>query len=209
MTEVKPTPSETEFEDHFRLMVENNHDILTIRNADGRVRYMSPSIHRVLGYTQEEMVGSVGFELLHPEDRPAVESAFAEFWKTPGARDSIQYRARHANGTWVSLEVAAYNLLDHPDVRGVVLTGRDISERKGQEAAKDQLIEELKQTLAGMNTLSGVLPICSSCKKVQNDGGNWQQIEVYIRDRAPVEFSHGMCPECARLWFPDQFGEVT
>src|SRR5215472_2257479 len=172
MTDVTPTPSETEFEDHFRLVVENNHDILTIRNADGRIRYMSPSVHRVLGYTQEEMVGSIGFELIHPEDRPAVETAFEEFWKTPGARDSIQYRARHANGTWVSLEVVAYNLLDHPEVRGVVLSGRDISERRGQEAAKDQLIEELKQTLAGMNTLSGVLPICSSCKKVQNEGGN-------------------------------------
>lgn len=196
-------PNDAELDDHFRLMVENSHDILTIRNADGRIRYMSPSIHRVLGYKHEEMVGSIGFELVHPEDRPAVESAFTEFWKTPGARDSIQYRARHANGTWVSLEVVAYNLLDHPDIRGVVLNGRDISRRKQDEAGKDQLINELQQTLAGMNTLSGVLPICSSCKKIQNETGNWQQIEVYIRDRAPVEFSHGMCPECARLWFPD------
>jgi PAS domain S-box-containing protein len=203
MNEGRPTRQEAETEDHFRMVVENNHDILTIRNADGRIRYMSPSVHRVLGYTQEEMIGSVGFELVHPEDRPTVESAFLEFWKTPGARDSIQYRARHANGTWVSLEVVAYNLLDHPDIRGVVLNGRDISRRKQDEVGKDQLINELQQTLAGMNTLSGVLPICSSCKKIQNETGNWQQIEVYIRDRAPVEFSHGMCPECARLWFPD------
>ena len=193
-------------EEHFRLLVENSDDILTIREADGRIRYMSPSIHRILGYKQEEMIGSIGFELLHPEDRPAVESAFAEFWKTPGVRDSIQYRARHANGSWVTFEVVAHNLLDDPSVRGVVLNGRDISERKSAEAGKDQLIAELQQTLVGLHTLTGVLPICASCKKIKDESGNWQQIEVYIRDRTQVEFSHGMCPECARLWFPDQAG---
>jgi PAS domain S-box-containing protein len=190
-------------EEQFRLMVENSHDILTIRDAEGRIRYASPSVHRVLGYKQEEMIGSAHFDLIHPEDRSNVMTALTEFVKTPGARGSIEYRARHANGSWVSLEVVAYNLLDHPVIRGVVINGRDISQRKNEEAGKDQLISELKQTLAGLNTLTGVLPICASCKKIQNEGGNWQQIEVYIRDRAQVEFSHGMCPECARLWFPD------
>jgi PAS domain S-box-containing protein len=199
MAEEKPTFGD----EQMRLLVENSEDILTIREADGRIRYMSPAIHRVLGYKQEDLIGSTGLELLHPEDRQAVESAFAQFWKTPGARDSIQYRARHANGSWVSLEVVAFNMLDDPAVRGVVLNGRDISERKNEEAGKDQLIADLQQTLAAKHTLTGVLPICASCKKVQNESGNWQQIEIYLRERAPVEFSHGMCPECARLWFPD------
>jgi len=52
-------------------MVENSHDIMTIRNADGKVRYMSPSVNRVLGYTQEQLVGSIGLELVHPEDPPS------------------------------------------------------------------------------------------------------------------------------------------
>jgi len=188
--------------DQFRQMVENSHDILTIRDADGRVRYISPSIHSVLGYKQEEIIGSTGFELLHPEDRSAVENARSEFWKNPGARGSIQYRAKHANGTWVSLEVVAYNLLDHPAVRGVVINGRDISQRKQEEAGKDQMIAELQQTLANVKTLTGVLPICASCKKIQ-EAGNWQQIEAYIRDRSQVEFSHTMCPECTELWYPE------
>jgi len=188
--------------DQFRQMVENSHDILTIRDADGRVRYVSPAIHSVLGYKQEEIIGSTGFELLHPEDRSAVESAQSKFWNNPGARGSIQYRAKHANGTWVSLEVVAYNLLDHPAVRGVVINGRDISQRKQEEAGKDQMIAELQQTLANVKTLTGVLPICASCKKIQ-EAGNWQQIEAYIRDRSQVEFSHTMCPECTELWYPE------
>lgn len=187
-----------------RHVVENSDDIVTIRDADGRIRYTNPSFHRVLGYKQEEMIGETGFDLIHPEDRQSVLTALDEFVKAPGARDSIQYRARHANGSWVSLEVVAYNLLDHPVIQGVLISGRDISSRKRHEAVKDRLIWELQQALAGVNTLSGVLPICASCKKIQNEGGDWQQIELYIRERAQVEFSHGICPECTRLWFPEQ-----
>lgn len=200
MSEGRPNLSET----LSRLVVEHSDDIITIRDAERRIRYTSPSFHRVMGYAPEEMVGSTGFELLHPEDRPMVENAMTEFWKTPGARDSMQYRARHANGSWVSIEVVAYNLLDHPVIQGVLISGRDISDRKRDEAVKDQLIWELKQALAGVNTLAGVLPICASCKKIQKEGGDWQQIELYLREHAPVEFSHGMCPECTILWFPEQ-----
>lgn len=187
-----------------RLMVEHSDDIVTIRDADGRIRYTNPSFQRVMGYKQEEMIGETGFDLIHPEDRANVLSALDEFVKAPGARDSIQYRARHANGSWVSLEVVAYNLLDHPVIQGVLISGRDISNRKRDEAVKEQLIGELKQALAGANTLAGMLPICASCKKIQNEEGNWQQIELYLRERAPVEFSHGICPECSILWFPEQ-----
>ena len=72
-----------ELNDHFRQMVENSHDILCIRDADTRVRYASPSFQHVMGYKQEEIIGSTGFDLIHPEDRSAVESAVTEFWKTP------------------------------------------------------------------------------------------------------------------------------
>ena len=203
-----PQENETllEHEEQFRFLVENSHDILTIREADGRIRYTSPAVHRVLGYRQEEMIGSIGFELLHPDDRPAVEAAFEEFWKNPGARDSIQYRARHANGTWVSLEVVACNLLHDPVVRGVVLNGRDVSQRQKAEDGKDRRIAELQQAGADVKELSGVLPICASCKKIQ-EGDRWQQIEAYIRERSRVEFSHTMCPECSKLWFPDHAKE--
>ena len=209
MTEGRPKPNDAELDDYFRLMVENSGDILTIRGADGRIRYTNPSVYRILGYKQEEMIGATGFELLHPEDRSAVERAFAEFWKTPGARDSIQYRARHANGSWVSLEVVAHNLLDDPKIRGVILSDRDVSKRQEEDSEKNQLIDDLQRALAQARVLKGVLPICSSCKKIRNERGEWQQIEIYLRERTSVEFSHGMCPECAHLWFPDQFEEAT
>ena len=125
-------------EDQFRLMVETSDDIFTVRDADARIRYTNPSFLRVMGYTQEQMIGETGFELLHPEDRSKVLTALEVFIKTPGARDSIEYRARHANGSWVTLEVVAYNLLEDPLVRGLVISGRDISQRKRDEPTGDR-----------------------------------------------------------------------
>jgi len=197
------TETKHEQEEPFRMLVENSNDILTIREADGRVRYTNPTFYRVLGYKKEEIVGSTCFELIHPEDRQMVLGALDELVKTPGARDSVQCRARHADGFWMTFEIVASNLLDHPEVRGVVVNGRHIGDRQKREAGKDQLIAELKETLSGLNTLSGILRICASCKKIQEENGDWQQMEIYIRDRAQVEFSHGVCPQCVGLWFPE------
>ncbi len=188
---------------HFRLMVENSHDVLCIRGADGKVRYASPSIERVMGYKQEEVIGGTGLELVHPEDRANVENAMHAFWKRPGARDSIQYRARHANGSWVSLEVVAYNLLDDPEVQGVLLNGRDISDRKREEAVLEEAILGLQEAAAIGNPLSGMLLVCASCKNIKNEKGIWERIEEFIRSRTQVEFSHGICPECAKYWYGD------
>lgn len=195
-----PTDDVRELQDSYRILVENSDDILTIRDADGRIRYTNPSFHRILGYEQKEVVGSTCFDLLHPEDREHTLSSLNELMKRPGGRGSVQCRARHATGSWLVFEIVAYNLLDHPEVRGIVVNGREISERQQREAEKDPLMEEPKESHDGWNMLSGLLCICASCKKIQEESGSWRQIEAYIRERAQVEFSHGLCPECVKLW---------
>ncbi len=67
-----------------------------------------------------------------------------------------------------------------------------------RQLEKDRLIVELREALAQVKRLSGLLPICSSCKKVRDDAGYWQQVEVYVRDRSEAEFTHGICPECVK-----------
>lgn len=59
-------------------------------------------------------------------------------------------------------------------------------------------IEELKAALANVKLLSGLLPICASCKKIRDDKGYWNQIESYIKEHSEAEFSHGICPDCAK-----------
>ena len=79
-------------------------------------------------------------------------------------------------------------------------------ERYGQES--DQLIIELQDALAHINTLTGLLPTCSSCKKIKDADGSWTQMEVYIQNHSEAKFSHGLCPACTRKLYPDICDEL-
>jgi PAS domain S-box-containing protein len=79
----------------------------------------------------------------------------------------------------------------------------DITERKEAEKERERLIDELQAALAEVKALSGLLPICASCKSIRDDQGYWQQIEAYIGDHSEAEFSHSVCPKCARKLYPE------
>jgi sigma-B regulation protein RsbU (phosphoserine phosphatase) len=68
---------------------------------------------------------------------------------------------------------------------------------------QEKLAEELRKALSQVKVLSGLLPICASCKKIRNDKGYWEQMEMYIRDHSEAEFSHSICPECAEKLYPE------
>ena len=86
---------------------------------------------------------------------------------------------------------------------GAIESMRDITATKQAEQERDKLIAELQKALAKVRTLSGMLPICASCKRIRDDTGYWNQIESYIRDHSEADFSHGICPECAQKLYPD------
>lgn len=80
-------------------------------------------------------------------------------------------------------------------------------ERKKMEVERKQLVQQLQAALAQVKQLSGLLPICASCKKIRDDKGSWHQIETYIHSHSEAEFSHGICEECARKLYPDYYKE--
>ncbi|MFZ2631520.1 MAG: hypothetical protein WA081_09760 [Desulfosalsimonadaceae bacterium] len=80
---------------------------------------------------------------------------------------------------------------------------RDIEKRKLTEKEKERLIAELQKALGEVKTLSGLIPICAHCKKVRDDKGYWNQIESYIHERSDADFSHSICPACAKILYPD------
>ena len=80
----------------------------------------------------------------------------------------------------------------------------DITERKTGEADREKLILEIKEAISKVKQLSGFIPICASCKKIRDDKGYWEQVEVYIRDHSEAEFSHGICPDCMKKLYPDE-----
>jgi ribosomal protein L17 len=73
---------------------------------------------------------------------------------------------------------------------------RDITKRKQAEKEQERLIDELKKAILEVKTLSGLPPICTSCKRIRDDEGYWNQIESYICQHSNVDFTHGLCPKC-------------
>jgi len=79
----------------------------------------------------------------------------------------------------------------------------EITERKRVEEEREKLVRELQEALAKVKQLSGLLPICASCKKIKDDKGYWNQIEAYISEKSEAEFTHGLCPDCAKKYYDD------
>ncbi len=75
------------------------------------------------------------------------------------------------------------------------------------ERERDRLITQLQQALETIKTLSGMLPICASCKKIRNDTGYWEEVESYVKRHSDAEFTHGICPVCARKLYGDLYDE--
>ena len=79
----------------------------------------------------------------------------------------------------------------------------DITDRIHSENEREKLIKELQDALTEIKTLRGILPLCSFCKKIRNDTGYWEQVDVYIHEHTEADISHGICPECMKEHYPE------
>jgi diguanylate cyclase (GGDEF)-like protein/PAS domain S-box-containing protein len=122
-----------ESEARFRALVQYSFDIITIHDEAGVTIYESPAASRVLGYPPGSLIGKTPFETIHPKDVARARNAFEALRKGDTSLSPIVLRFRHADGSWIHVEALGNNLLEHPGIRGIVLTSRDITERKRAE----------------------------------------------------------------------------
>jgi two-component system cell cycle sensor histidine kinase/response regulator CckA len=139
-------------EDYFRSIIENASDIIAIVGRDGHIRYGSPSVERVLGYTRKALAGIDSLDLIHPDDAAVTVAFLACQLADPAAVQTIELRARHQDGTWRSFEVVATNLVEQGRTTAVVINARDITERKLLEA---QLVQANR--LGGLGRLAATV----------------------------------------------------
>lgn len=125
----------TKSEAKLQKVLRNSPDIISILESDGRVRYHSAALERVLGYKPETRTGKVHGELIHPDDLLTWQAYFCKLLEHPGIGKPIEYRVRHADGYWVYLEAVGNSLLFDSNVRGIVMSSREIGERKQAELA--------------------------------------------------------------------------
>ncbi len=125
------TKNETKLE----ILLRNSPDLISILESDGRVRYHSAAMERILGYKPEARIGKVHGELIHPDDFLAWQEYFGWLLEHPGVAKPIEYRKRHADGFWIYIEAVGNSLLQDSHVHAIVLSSREIGERKQAEIA--------------------------------------------------------------------------
>jgi PAS domain S-box-containing protein len=192
-------------EERFRTVADFAYDLEIWRGPEGNFLYVSPSALRITGYGAEELMAdpALALAMVHPEDRGRLGARFFERPDQGDGAHEHEYRLLRRDGQELWVHHVSQPVVDGRGVfQGRRISVRDISRRKAMEQERDRLIEELRHALAQVKALSGLLPICASCKKIRDDQGYWQHLECYIQEHSQAEFTHGICPECMERLYP-------
>ena len=130
-----------------RKLVEESSDIATVIDSGGEITYVSPAVRHTLGYEPEELVGEVGYEYQHPDDRQAVADAIETLLTESVDKQVIETRFRRADGSWCWIEATLQDRVADPAIEGILVNSREISQRKQQETRYHELAKEYKTLL--------------------------------------------------------------
>jgi PAS domain S-box-containing protein len=155
-------------------------------DPDFKLTFMNRAADKILGGGAEQSVGKTFWDQFPGMD-PGVEELLRRVMveRVAGSCETY-YQPR---GRWFGVNV-------YPFRNGISVLFNDISDRKNAQSERERLIGELQDALANIRTLRGLIPICAWCKRIRNDRGYWEQLELYLRDHSDAEFTHGMCPAC-------------
>ncbi|HUJ11752.1 MAG TPA: PAS domain S-box protein [Verrucomicrobiae bacterium] len=134
-----------EKEERYRSLVENVSDVISIIDSKGVIVYENPAIKRTFGYQPDELVGRNIFDFIHPEDVVGLKSIFLKCIETHRCNHSAEYRFRHKDGSWRTIESVGTNLLELKGVQGVLVTSREITERQEMQTILRDSEQRLKE----------------------------------------------------------------
>ena len=191
----------------YRMIADFTHNWETWIGPGGEIEYVSPSCERITGYTIDDFKKNPDL-ILEIMDSPS-SGEIEEFKSHNHDQHNSKVMefpiiTKSGEKRWIQhFCQAVYS----PDGKYMGRRGSniDITEKKEADEAREKLIGELEEALNNITTLKGLLPICCSCKKIRNDEGYWHQIESYIEEKSDLEFTHGICPECAKEKYPDTY----
>ncbi len=187
-----------------KLIIDSSPIIVFYKDKEGRLLRVNKTFSEALKMPEEDFVGKTVFDLYSSEIAQGMTDDDHEVLKSGHPKLNIIERYESASGIrWVQTDKVP--IFDKNGIPvGLIGFTQDITERKAAEEEREKLIFELKEAFSKIKQLSGMLPICSSCKKIRNDKGYWTHIEAYIRDHSEAEFTHGICPECFKKLYPDE-----
>ena len=182
-----------------------------ILNEPIGIQFLNTMVLPITGFTESELkLGEVcSIEpLIVQEDKSEVVAIVKQALADDKPFD-LEYRIRHKDGGIKYVRehgrpIKSFSK-EHVYIDGIIF---DDTERKRLEEEKGNLIIDLQNALSEVKKLSGFLPICSTCKKIRDDKGYWNEVERYIGQHSEAEFSHSICPDCMRKLYPEYADEV-
>ena len=169
----------------------------------GIYTYCSEKVYDILGYSPDEIIGKSVFETLSSRNANNIKTIFQQYVDAKAPIEDIESWHFHKKNGSVCLLFNGVPIFDDQDrLEGFRGVAKDITVQKRAEEEREKLITELEGALSKIKTLSGMIPICSSCKKIRDDKGYWNRLEAYIETHSDAEFSHGICPDCLKTLYP-------
>ena len=191
-----------ESEETLRSMINSTNEALLLTDTEGTILVANEVLAQKLGKSLWELTGTSQYDYFPPH---VAQYRKEQYDKVVSTRRPVHFEDEREGR---SFGIFAYPVFgDDGEVSKIAIFAQDITKRKQEQEEREKLISELRDALSKIKTLSGFLPICSSCKKIRNDKGYWEQIEVYIRENSDAEFSHSICPECAARLYPELFSK--
>lgn len=177
----------------FQAIFEHSPLAIMFTDADGVITTCNDNASQLFGAPKSKLIG-FSFKSIRDEMmRAAVAKALS------GQKSRYEGEYLTVTGNVYTNMRANFSPAFNSDgtVSGVIGVFEDITERRNAEKDTERLVRELQDALSKVKKLSGILPICASCKRIRDDKGSWNEIESYLRDNFDIAFSHGICPECA------------
>jgi PAS domain S-box-containing protein len=195
-------------ETRYRRLFETAQDGILILDADtGQIIDVNPFLTKMLGYSHKDFIGRKLWEIGAFEDIEASKVDFLELQSKGYVRyEDLPLETRDKRHIDVEFVSNSYPVNHN---RVIQCNIRDITFRKQVEEERRKLIHDLQDALAKIRRLRGLLPICSSCKKIRDDKGYWNQLETYILEHSEAEFTHGLCPDCMKNLYGVSVDEDT
>ena len=171
---------------------------IVITDQKGRILWANKAFEQLTGYSVSEVIGLTPRLLKSGREQP---SFYQDMWDTITAGkvwsgDLINKRkdgSLYHESMMIAPLAGSIGAPTH-----YIAIKQDVSERVNAAQEREQLIGQLKQALSEVKTLTGLLPICATCKKIRDDSGYWSQVEVFIKEHSNATFTHGICPACAK-----------
>jgi len=156
---------------------------------------------RTLGYSKDEVVGKTNGEIglfVNTDQQKQIATTLKEYGRIHEVE--IQVKAKDSA---ILDGLFSGEIIESQGKKYFLSVMINITERKRAEIEREKIVQELRQALAEVKTLRGIVPICANCKKIRDDRGFWEQVESYVTKHTEAEFSHSICPECMKKLYPE------